>query len=144
MPTQPALCAGPLVDSDVVAFRLADPGCRLRGVRLHQEVGVPGDQLDFTWLDGVWELLLERPAVDRIEYLFEITQIDGSVRTVPDPANRLRAPGAFGEKSVVELPGYRPPLWLRAPAPPGDVRTVTVPARSLGEHLDCTLWSTPV
>jgi enterochelin esterase-like enzyme len=141
MPLEPALRTGLLVDREVVEFRLADRGRRLRGVRLHQEVRVPGEQLEFSWRDGCWELLLDRPAVDRIEYLFEITQHDGSVRTVPDPANPLRAPGAFGEKSVVELPGYRAPLWLTAPSPPGDHRTVTVPARSLGEDLDCVLWS---
>ena len=32
-----------------------------------------------------------------------------------DPANPQRAPGGFGEKSVLELAGYRPPEWLDRP-----------------------------
>jgi enterochelin esterase-like enzyme len=128
-------------DVDLLTFRLADRARALRGVRLRQDVGVPGDQLDFTWSHGDWELLLERPQVDRIEYLLELTARDGSTQTVPDPGNPRRAPGAFGEKSVLELPGYRRPLWLDAPAPEGDRRTVTVPTRSLGEDLDVILWS---
>ena len=53
MPLEPALRTGPLVDREVVEFHLADLRRRLRGVRLWQEVRVPGDQLDFTWHDGV-------------------------------------------------------------------------------------------
>ncbi|HEX7187579.1 MAG TPA: hypothetical protein VF423_05080, partial [Actinomycetes bacterium] len=64
MPLEPALRTGLLVDREVVEFRLADRGRRLRGVRLHQEVRVPDEQLEFSWRDGCWELLLERPAVD--------------------------------------------------------------------------------
>ena len=128
-------------DVDLLTFRLADRSRALRGVRLRQDVHVPGDQVDFSWSDGVWELLLERPQVDRVEYLLELTARDGSNQTVPDPANPLRAPGAFGEKSVLELPGYRRPLWLDARAPRGNRRSVKVPTRSLGEHLDVVLWS---
>jgi len=126
---------------DLLVFRLADRARALRAVQLRQDVRVPADQLEFTWSDGAWELLLERPDVDRIEYLLELTGRDGSTQTVPDPGNPLRAPGAFGEKSVLELPGYRRPLWLHAPAPAGERRTVRVPTRSLGEDLDIELWS---
>ena len=41
---------------------------------------------------------------------------------VLDPANPLRAPGAFGERSVIEFPDYEPPAWLTAEPRPGDVR----------------------
>ena len=125
----------------MLTFRLADKSRDLRAVRLRQDVGIPGDQLDFEWTGGAWELLVERPAVDRMEYLFELTHRDGSVQTVPDPGNQLRAPGAFGEKSVLELPGYRRPRWLGAHGPDGTRRTVTVPTRSLGEDLDVVVWS---
>src|SRR6185503_16786983 len=64
---------GPLVGAAGVTFRLADPHARLRGVRLHQEVRVPGDQLDFSYRRGVWSRYLRRPAVDRMEYLLELT-----------------------------------------------------------------------
>ena len=138
-PTSSELRSAP--DVDLLAFRLADPARALRGVRLRQEVRIPGDELDFTWSAGAWELLVERPEVDRLEYLLELTARDGSTQTIPDPGNPLRAPGAFGEKSVLELPGYRRPLWLAAPAPRGDCRVVTVPTRSLGEDLEVGLWS---
>ena len=141
MPTEPALRSGPEVD--LLTFRLADRSRDLRAVRLRQDVRIPGDQLDFEWSRGAWELLVERPEVDRMEYLLELTPGDGSVQTVPHPGNPLRAPGAFGEKSVLELPGYSRPLWLRDWAPEGSRRTVTVPTRSLGEDLDVVVWSPP-
>jgi enterochelin esterase family protein len=76
-----------------------------------------------------------------MEYLLELTAPDGSTTTVTDPGNPRRAGGAFGDKSVLEMPGYRPPLWLGAGGPAGRWRTVTVPTRSLGEDLDVALWS---
>jgi enterochelin esterase family protein len=141
VPTEPALDAGPDVDATSVRFRYADPERNLRGVRLYQEVRIPGDRLDFAWHDGAWQLSVERPEVDRIEYLLEITSADGSTQSVADPANPRRVPGAFGDKSVVELPGYRPPRWLDLPVPSGTRRTVSIPARSLDDDLSCTVWS---
>lgn len=130
----------PVVSDDSVTFRFADPDRDLTGVRLYQEVRVPGDLLDFAWRDGVWRLTLDRPPVDRMEYLFELASDDGS-STTTDPANPLRARGAFGDKSVLEMPGYRSPGWLDLPAPAGSRRTVPVPTRALDEPLDCVLWS---
>ena len=50
-----------------------------------------------------------------MEYRFEA---DGE--SFCDPANRAARPGAFGEKSVIEFPGYAPPAWLaRARPRPG-------------------------
>ena len=137
----PAVRPGPEVEPSFVTFRLPDRDRDLAGVRLRQEVGLPGDHLDFTWTAGVWELLVERPDVDRMEYLLELTAPDGGTTTVTDPGNPRRAGGAFGDKSVLEMPGYRPPLWLGAGGPAGRRRTVTVPTRSLGEDLDVALWS---
>jgi hypothetical protein len=37
----------PVVSDDSVTFRFADPDRDLTGVRLYQEVRVPGDLLDF-------------------------------------------------------------------------------------------------
>lgn len=141
MPTQPALQAGPDVDATRATFRLVDVEHRLRGVRLDQEAGVPGDQLDFTWADGLWELTVDLPAVDRLEYLLTLTHPDGSTESVADPANPHSAPGAFGARSVLELPGYEPPRWLDLPAPAGHRRTVTIAARALGEDVVATIWS---
>jgi enterochelin esterase-like enzyme len=141
VPTQPAVQAGPDVDETTLTFRLADPERDLRGVRLYQEVRIPGDRLDFAWTDGEWQLTVDRPPVDRLEYLFQLTSADGSTESITDPANPLRAPGAFGDKSVLELPGYVAPRWLHLPAPAGVRRTVTVATRSLGEDVEVTLWS---
>lgn len=141
MPTQPSVVRGPEVDASRVRFRFADPHRRLRRVRLCQEVQVPRELLDFRWAAGTWTLDLVTPQVDRIEYLLELSHPGGSTETVTDPANPLRAPGAFGDKSVLELPGYRPPPWLDRPAPAGTRRAVTVPARSLDDDIECVLWS---
>lgn len=141
MPSEPAVQEGPDADGAYVTFRFPDPGRRLRGVRLYQEVRLAGERLDFTWSDGEWTLALERPGVDRMEYLLELRRGDGSSESVPDPHNPRRVPGAFGDKSVLELPGYQPPHWLEHPAAAGTRRTVTVPARALGEDITTTVWS---
>ena len=50
----------------------------------------------------------------RLEYKLEVDYADGGTEWICDPGNPKRAPGAFGEKSVLELPGYEPPAWLEA------------------------------
>jgi enterochelin esterase family protein len=39
-----------------------------------------------------------------------------------DPHNPRRTAGGFGERSVIEFPGYAPPRWLAAPDPPPPVQ----------------------
>ena len=143
MSTQAALDAGPEVTSDTVTFRFADPDLGLRAVRLCQDVRVPGDRLDFARdVDG-WTLHLDRPGVARMEYLFELAHPDGGTEQVCDPANPLRSPGVFGEKSVLQLPGYEPPTWLDADPPAGVGRDLAIPARALGSALPVRLWAPP-
>jgi enterochelin esterase family protein len=101
---------GPEVQANQVVFRLPDGG--YMSVRLHQELERPRSGPPFARADGGWELAYRRQQVDRMEYRLEA---DGE--TFCDPFNPLRAPGAFGEKSVVEFPGYKPPAWLAAPDP---------------------------
>ena len=141
MSTEPAIQAGPDVEVGHVTFRFPDPQRRLRAVRLYQEVNVSGDRLGLVWEDGLWQLSLELPVVDRVEYLFELTRADGSSESVTDPANPRQVAGAFGDKSVVELPGYCPPRWLGQPAPEGRRQAVTVPSRELDENIVATIWS---
>jgi enterochelin esterase-like enzyme len=105
-----AAVAGPEIHADRVVFRLPDRG--YAAVRLQQELERPRSGPQFTRGDGVWELAYRRPQVDRMEYRFEA---DGE--SFCDPHNPRRAPGAFGERSVVEFPGYAPPRWLGEPAP---------------------------
>src|SRR5829696_5382725 len=111
-PTAP----GPRADDGFIHFSLADPDRTLRGVRLEQELGIPGDELDFVHdVDaGSWTLTLPRPPVWRMEYRLLLVHADGRVETINDPAAVARAPGAFGEKSVLEMPDYTRPAWLGA------------------------------
>jgi enterochelin esterase family protein len=101
-----------------VTFRLRDPRRQLRAVNLHQEVAAPRGGWPLRWQDGVWTLDFPRPAVDRMEYLLELTHNHGGRDLICDPANSRRAPGPFGDKSVVEFPGYRTPAWW-LDGPPG-------------------------
>ena len=60
------------------------------------------------------------PDILRLEYKLEVDHADGGTEHVCDPDNPKRAPGAFGEKSVLELPGYEPPAWLDAEGVEGE------------------------
>jgi enterochelin esterase family protein len=110
---------GPRVDGDAVVFELDDPDRRLGGVRLEQELGIAGDEVEFGYDETVrrWELRLPRPPVRRMEYQLRLSHAVGGTETINDPANDNRAPGAFGEKSVLELPGYTQPGWLGSGTP---------------------------
>jgi len=138
------LASGPEVTDSEVTFRFADPDHVLTAMRLSQDVRVPGSQLDFERDEGGWTLRLDRPDVHRIEYLFELTHLDGGTQHVRDPANPLMSPGAFGDKSVLELPDYQPPEWVGVDggdAPIGDSRDLAVPARALGTEVPVRLWT---
>jgi enterochelin esterase-like enzyme len=126
-----------------VLVTVPDPERRLRRVRLVQELWRPRLGPDFQRAggNGSWQLRFTPPPVARIEYQLELTHADGGVEVVCDPGNPLRAPGPFGEKSVLELPGYRPPAWLASDAPPGRTQTVEVPSRTLGADVPVTVWS---
>ncbi len=141
MPTDRASLSGPVVGERTVTFRLDDPDHELCRVRLYQEVRIPGALLDFVRQGDCWVLEVDRPEVDRMEYLFQVTATDGSQSWRTDPANPVWVGGAFGDKSVLELPGYRPPAWLQLPAPEGTRRDLTISARSLDADVPVTLWS---
>lgn len=124
-----------------VTLRVPDPGHALAGVRLLQQVRIAADLLDFRRSGDGWQLDLARPPVSRMEYLLELRHADGSHEIVTDPANPLHAGGAFGEKSVLEFPGYRPPAWLTASAGPGVTRSLELPAAALGEAIAVLIWA---
>jgi enterochelin esterase-like enzyme len=121
-------------------FQLADRPGRLAGVRLAQEIGL-AEPLDFVRTGGVWRLDVELPDVARMEYLFEIRNGHGARTTISDPANPRRAPGAFGEKSVLELDGYEPPSWLAGPAVDATEAPVQVEAPSVEGVVDLSIWT---
>jgi hypothetical protein len=131
--------AGPVVDGAGVRFELADPQRRLGAVRLVQELGLDSC-LDFERGAGTWTLRLPRPAVDRMEYLFEVHDHNGHRQTVTDPGNALRAAGAFGDKSVVEFAEYRAPTWLTAERGAEHVEPFTLDCDCLDAPIAGTLW----
>jgi enterochelin esterase-like enzyme len=132
---------GAQVGGTAVTFRLPDPGHRFAGVRLGQDVRIPGDRLDFRRAGADWELVIDRPAVWRMEYLLELRYPDGGGQTVTDPGNPRQAAGAFGPKSVLEFPSYLAPGWLTAPAAPGHGTTFEVPGGSLDEPVTVRTWA---
>ena len=138
-----AIVTTPAADDDTVTFRHDDPDRWLAGVRLRQEVGIPGDALDFRYDDDAraWRLRLSRPPVSRMEYLFELRHHDGGTETVTDAGNPRRAPGAFGDKSVAEFPDYRPPGWLTAELADGDWRDLSIRSRHLDTEVAARLWT---
>jgi enterochelin esterase-like enzyme len=117
---------------------LADPEHRFGEVVLGQEVSRPRPGPAFAWSDGAWRLTFARPEVDRLEYLLGV---DGAF--VPDPANPLRAPGPFGDKSVVEWPEYETPPWLDSIADAGPVEELEIRCRRLVARVHVQLYSTP-
>ncbi|HBW19176.1 MAG: hypothetical protein ACLQK8_22770 [Streptosporangiaceae bacterium] len=81
-----------------------------------------------------------RPPVQRLEYLFEVTDSAGATRMICDPAGpRTRTP--FGDHSVLEFPGYREPAWLAGPAAAGQVSRHQVAAPWLSQPVPLILWS---
>jgi enterochelin esterase family protein len=131
--------------SDPVVLRHGDPDRTLAGVRLLQEIGLPDDQLEFEYADEerAWLLRLPPLPVWRLEYRFELRHPGAGPEVICDPANPDRAPGGFGEKSVIELPGYRRPEWLDRPGADGEWRELTVPARSLKAEVPVRVWTPP-
>jgi enterochelin esterase family protein len=105
-----------------VRFRFPDPDRGLAGVRLLQRVGLEDTELHYDQAERAWVLALPWPAAWRIEYQFELRHADGGAETVNDPGNLKRVGGAFGDKSVLERPGYAPPGWLAAPVAGGTWR----------------------
>jgi enterochelin esterase-like enzyme len=130
---------GPIVTDDA-AFLSVDGG-RYTGVSLVHELRRPRE-VPFTRHDARWELLLARPNVDRLEYLLELRDRSGGVVRVPDAGNPLRAPGAFGEKSVIEFPGYAPPAWVSdTGSPEGRLDEVVLDSRALRTQITALVWS---
>jgi enterochelin esterase-like enzyme len=139
VPATPA--TGAVVDNSTIRFSFPDPGRRLSAVRLAQDVRIPGELLDFAWAAGAWSLRVDRPPVDRLEYKFELDHADGGDESVTDPGNPLTAPGAFGDKSVLEFAGYRSPRWLDHAAPAGRSRVLEIATRSVLGGVHGRLWS---
>ncbi len=118
-------------------LRLADPEERYSAVRLRSDLAA----LDYERDGEDWTLDLGAAPVARLEYQLELVHADGGSEVVCDPDNPLRAPGAFGDKSVLLLEGYEPPAWLDAPRAEGAERALVAPGRGLGTDVDVRIWS---
>jgi enterochelin esterase-like enzyme len=138
--SSPIAATGPLVERDSIVLRLADPDAALAGVRLVTDRGFPVDAEPFAREGDAWTLRMTAPALDRFEYALAVQRAEGGQEQWTDPANPLRAPGAFGEKSVVELPGYSAPAWLAAERVPGARDRLTVASSALGAELEVAIW----
>lgn len=140
----PVTPAAPEVDERGVTFRLPRLEPAVAAVRLVQDIGLPEDRLAFARTPaGGWVLRLDLPLVRRLEYLLELRYAAGRTERCCDPGNPRRAPGAFGEQSVVELPAYRRPGWLaQVPAvPAGPTAWCQLPSRGLSVPVRALLWS---
>lgn len=137
MPEQQPVSA---VEGAEVVFRLADPDHSLSGVRLWQDLAIPGDRLEFAQVDGGWELRLPRPSVHRMEYMFEVRDDDGEVTLGLDPSNPLVVGGAFGEHSWLELPGYVAPGWIDVEPVQSTIDDLPVTGTPVGD-IEVRVWS---
>jgi enterochelin esterase-like enzyme len=119
-----------------LTFRFADPDGRYAAARLCSDLHGPRD---FARDGDGWVLEID-PPIARLEYQLELEHPDGSTETVLDPGNSERAPGVFGEKSVMLTPEYRPPAWLDADAVEGNMHELSIRARGLGTEMLVRLW----
>lgn len=132
----------PQARGDGATFHVADPDGRWSSVSLWYHLSPPYPDRTFRRDGDGWVCTLARPEVDRLEYLLELTDAAGRTWLSPDESNPVRAPGPFGDRSVVEFPGYRPPSWLSAPAEPGRWRDLLLPyASGLRRPLPLRLWA---
>jgi enterochelin esterase family protein len=133
--------AVPAAADDEIRLTVADAVGGYRAVTLVHELHPPRE-LPFARRGARWELDFARPEADRLEYLLRVRYPDGREEWTTDPGNPLRAPGPFGDKSVLELPGYEPPAWVADDASPqGDLRELELATRVLKTSVPALLWS---
>ena len=134
----------PILGHREVTFEVPDPTGELEGLNLYQEVQRPRLGPPFVRsADGsAWRLTFARAEIDRMEYMLEFVRAGNSVEWTADPGNPLRAPGPFGDKSVIEWPSYEAPEWLAGDfARPGRILEGTVDCRPIRASLPVVLWS---
>jgi len=132
----------PKLLDDHVRFRFAPGVGAVLSVVLDCDPVIPGGR-DFTLVDGVWELALPRPDLQRIEYRFTVTRPveDGvAAETILDPDNPLLVETAFGSRSVMQMPGYAVPSWLSAPSVIGAFTPLSVEGET-ADDVPVTVWA---
>ena len=108
-----------------------------------QDVARPRWGVDFTRAPTAdeWVLFFPRPDALRMEYVLELVHAGGGSEVIPDPSNPQRAAGAFGDRSVIEFPGYQPPEWLAREVPRGNLSDFKLRGRSARARIGGLLWS---
>jgi enterochelin esterase-like enzyme len=137
----PATAAGSVADRTTMTLRLPDRHRRLESVRLVQDVGLPAAATNLAYTAGAWRLTAPRPDVDRLEYLYEIVDHNQARTTITDPTNPLRAPGAFGDKSVLEFPEYRTPGWMSLEPATLEGEPFSLASTALVDDVTGQLWA---
>ena len=120
------------IEDDSIVFRLSDPDHELTDVKVWFDVELGPEQeseLGMAAVEGGWELRLDLPDLDCLEYLFDV-----GGEMAPDPGNPDQVEGAFGPHSWLAMPGYRQPSWLDQEAADGKRHQLTV-----GE-IDVEVW----
>ncbi len=128
----------PEVLDDRIGFSLPADDAQVTQVWLECDSVIPGDRA-FTRDGQHWRLELPRPALSRLEYRFSLQRGD-AYESVLDAANPRRVDTAFGQRSVLELPGYAAPWWLTAPQIAGDHDSLMLAGETGGE-VPVTLWA---
>jgi enterochelin esterase family protein len=137
---------GPVIKDTIVTFTFPDTEHELDGVMLSQQLARPrtGPPFDYYENSGAWELDFPRYDAHRMEYMLELLHPGGDRSLVCDPHNPHRTPGPFGDKSVVEFPGYESPAWVGADIEHrGDVAQHTVKSRISRTDVPVILWQSP-
>ena len=115
-------------------------------MKLLQELARPRLGPDFSYFanSDSWVLKFPRVDVARMEYKVHLWRSDGSSETICDPNNDKRAPGPFGDKSVIEFADYEPPAWTEhRSATRGHVAETLIPARAIRSKLRTVIWTSP-
>lgn len=130
----------PQLLDDHVRFRFSPTDAGVTGVVLQCDRGVPGGREFRRDGDGAgWVLDVPRPALKRIEYRYAVERGD-DIEVVTDPANPVTVRTAFGDRSVMEMPGYSAPWWLGAPSVPGRLDPHTLRGETTHE-VPVTVWT---
>lgn len=128
----------PTVTGGVVRLHLDAGDPTVTGVALDCDRAVPGPRELARTAEG-WVLDLPAPPLARVEYRFAVARGD-AVELVLDPSNPLRVATAFGDRSVLELPGYERPWWLDAPRVEGRVEEHLLPGET-ADDVPVTVWA---
>jgi enterochelin esterase-like enzyme len=131
----------PSLDNGLITFRFHDPEGTAERVWLCQEIARPRVGPELQRIDDdLFELQWPRPDVARLEYMIRVQREGGTEEQGLDPTNPLSAPGAFGDKSVLELPDYEPPAWTHREPEQGEIVEASIASRILRVDVPVILW----